>query len=314
MTDSKDSTVTGQVSLSVQLPEVIARRLTQAAAARDVSVTALVLEAIENALPALDPTDQEQQGKHGYRWKDIFLPDGTMLSFNYKGTTHLATVAKTEILYEGRSVSPSEFVNSISGAVRNAWRDIWVKRPSDPEPQPAYELRREATAAKLARLDKSMPGDVDPPRFAQFSRDQPLADGSLDVRRRQFGSLPVSDRMGPRYFKACQAVAQIIETQLTSPADLEHISEVKGMFNRAVRRDRHDWQHVQQMLGMVDRVACRQAAVWLVELRNLAKEELSITDHCKLAIVTVIESAIKRAKIELEREGFDALSVSQSGL
>jgi hypothetical protein len=36
-----------------------------------------------------------------------------------------------DIIYEGRSVSPAVLVNTITDTSRNAWRDLWIKRPGD---------------------------------------------------------------------------------------------------------------------------------------------------------------------------------------
>jgi hypothetical protein len=294
--------VARQVSLHIQLPESVARRLEQAAAVRDVSIETLAIEAIEHALR---DANLKEQGKYGYRWKDIFLPDGTLLSFDYKGTKHLATVVKSKILHEGKPVSPSEFVNSISDAVRNAWRDIWIRRPSDTDWLPAYELRREVVAARLTGLANSMARESDPTIVDAALNERFSAAGLLESgRRRRFGSLPISERMGPRYFAACRSVIDVIERRSASQADLEHISEAKGMFNRIVRRDRHDWQHVQQILGMPTLAACRQAAAWLVELRILTQEELPLATHCTLPVAATVKAALYSAESILEREGF----------
>jgi len=78
----------------------------------------------------------------GYRWKNIFMPNGTSLRMKYKGEHHYASVHGDKIIFEGEEVSPSEFANSVTGTSRNAWRDIWIKRPNDPEWVFADELRR----------------------------------------------------------------------------------------------------------------------------------------------------------------------------
>jgi len=77
----------------------------------------------------------------GYRWKELFLPHGTMLRIKYKGAYHYAKVRGDRILYEDQSVSPSEFATAVTKTARNAWRDLEVRRPGEAEWQPADALR-----------------------------------------------------------------------------------------------------------------------------------------------------------------------------
>jgi hypothetical protein len=65
----------------------------------------------------------------GYQWKGLFLPSGTVLRTAFKGRNHQATVQGDTIIYDGRAASPSEFVNAVGGAARNAWRSVWLLFP-----------------------------------------------------------------------------------------------------------------------------------------------------------------------------------------
>lgn len=90
------------------------------------------------------PEDLLQQPKAnslGYIWKELFLPQGTEIRMTYKGTIYRANVAGDEFFYEGRSISPAVMVNTVSGTSRNAWRDLWIKRPADREWISAENLR-----------------------------------------------------------------------------------------------------------------------------------------------------------------------------
>gem|GEM_PF-6352834 len=252
----------------------------------------------------------------GYRWKNVFLPAGTVLSFTHRGTPHLATVAGTEIVHDGKSVSPSEFVNGISGATRNAWRDLWVKRPADTEWVPAQDLRKTATERDLMRQIGSNTGASALAALPLVNAGA-VAGGAVAAtalagllgRRRRFGSLPVSERMGPRYLLACRAVMRIFDARAASEADLEQISEVKGMFNRIVKQDRHDWQHVQQMLGGPDRSVCMQAVMWLGELRSLVKGGLPVQDHLARPAASLVEGSLRKALRELDELGLGTMAI-----
>ena len=79
--------------------------------------------------------------ERGYFWKNIFLPHGTRIRMKYKGRYYYAQVKHDEILYEDRSISPSEFANTVTNSSRNAWRDLEIRRPGDDEWHLANDLR-----------------------------------------------------------------------------------------------------------------------------------------------------------------------------
>jgi hypothetical protein len=91
----------------------------------------------------------------GYQWKSLFLPAGTQIRMQYKGSYFYAMIEGDEMMYEGESTSPASFANKITQSSRNAWRDIWVKRPQDSEWKLANALRGPSTAADklLSELD-----------------------------------------------------------------------------------------------------------------------------------------------------------------
>jgi hypothetical protein len=80
----------------------------------------------------------------GYQWKSLLLPPGTKVRMKYKGVTYHASVEGDDFVRDGRKTTPSEFANAIAGGTaRNAWRDLWIKRPSDRDFHLADVLRRE---------------------------------------------------------------------------------------------------------------------------------------------------------------------------
>lgn len=67
--------------------------------------------------------------KLGYSWGSVFLPNGTKIRMDYKGTTHHAEVKFQNIYYKDEVYSPSELASKIAaGTSRNAWRDLMIKR------------------------------------------------------------------------------------------------------------------------------------------------------------------------------------------
>lgn len=80
--------------------------------------------AVRNWLDAQKPSARPR----GYQWKELFLPDGTELRIRYMGMYYYASVEGDRILQGGVPVSPHEWVRSVTSTVRNAWRDIWLRR------------------------------------------------------------------------------------------------------------------------------------------------------------------------------------------
>jgi hypothetical protein len=65
----------------------------------------------------------------GYQWKSLFLPEGTRVRMLYGGDAYYACVSGDHLIYQGRKVTPRQFVMSISGNVRNAWRELMIRFP-----------------------------------------------------------------------------------------------------------------------------------------------------------------------------------------
>lgn len=60
----------------------------------------------------------------------------------YKNTYFYAKVVSDELIYEGTPTSPANLANTIASTSRNAWRDLWIKRPEDNEWMLADEQRK----------------------------------------------------------------------------------------------------------------------------------------------------------------------------
>jgi hypothetical protein len=68
------------------------------------------------------PTDR------GYQWKDLFLPHGTRLRITHRRLCYFAQVEGNLLMAEGKITTPSAWATEVCGSVRNAWRDIYVRR------------------------------------------------------------------------------------------------------------------------------------------------------------------------------------------
>ena len=92
--------------------------------------------------PGADP-----EGLHGYQWKTLFLPEGTILKSWSYGENNYARVEGDQIIHNGRAVSPNQFAQSFARSTRNAWQDLFIRRPGDKTFKLACRLRDELIAA-----------------------------------------------------------------------------------------------------------------------------------------------------------------------
>jgi hypothetical protein len=110
------------------------------------------LDAKTSLPPGTDPANV-----HGYQWKSLFLPEGTILrSWSY-GEHNYARVEGDKIIHEGHSVTPNEFARSFARTTRNAWFDLSVKLPGEKHFKMANLLRKEQAQRENTRSQTSLP-------------------------------------------------------------------------------------------------------------------------------------------------------------
>jgi hypothetical protein len=136
------------VPIPTQLFLQLAEFLRSKGDARD-PVTA-VYDAIDYWMSNADwkPELLRQSSGQGYQWKSLFMPEGTEVRMQYKGRYHYAKVEGDYLVHEGEPTSPGSMANTVASSSRNAWKDLWIKRPTDPEWRLADDLRTEAAAAQ----------------------------------------------------------------------------------------------------------------------------------------------------------------------
>ncbi len=103
--------------------------------------------------PGLDRTPFSAQQSRGYRWKTLFLPDGTDLRMETARATYYARVEGDQIIFDGRSVSPRGMTLAIAGEGRNAWRDLWLKPPGERFWKQATRCRNELKREELEKAE-----------------------------------------------------------------------------------------------------------------------------------------------------------------
>ncbi|WNM35798.1 AAA family ATPase [Streptomyces sp. Li-HN-5-11] len=74
------------------------------------------------------------------------------------------------------------------------------------------------------------------------------------LTRDQHGRRPISPRMAERYMAALGVLGDLANGDGTSPENArDRLSELKGMANRVLRRDKADWVDVRRVLGSPDK-------------------------------------------------------------
>jgi hypothetical protein len=95
----------------------------------------------------------------------------------------------------------------------------------------------------------------------------------VQVSDSNFGFLPISDRMRPRYVTSLRRLAALLKGECElNQGDADVLSEVKGMFSRCARRDQWDWRAVHLALGEPTRAVAREFATNLGKITAALRE------------------------------------------
>ena len=101
----------------------------------------IAAEAIDEWTRRHNPAALPGPAYAGYQWKGLFLPGGTVLRTVFGGKNHHCIVECDAILYDGKPISPSGFVNAVGGLRRNAWNCAWILFPQSQDWKLARTLR-----------------------------------------------------------------------------------------------------------------------------------------------------------------------------
>jgi hypothetical protein len=148
----------------------------------------------------------------GYQWKSLFLATGTLLRTVFGGKNYHCTVEGDQILYNGKPVSPSGFVNAVGGIRRNAWRCTWILFPDSKDWKLADTLRtreRPRRARKPARDIQQTPApaatrpaaSVPPAANPSPQQMEPIAGGApvrADLQHAIHDQAPRTESSGER--------------------------------------------------------------------------------------------------------------------
>jgi hypothetical protein len=188
------------------------------------SVAAVVEQALQAWLhqaACADPLAAHAAAR-GYQWKSLFLPEGTCLRFDYRHRTYHAEVRGDRIVYEGKAYSPRQLLLHVTGTVRNAWRELWVRSPGDFRWHLAdtrrHILRRapRTPRAKQRKCDGAYAAS-DPLLRSLLYRDDVVRADQPDLSSGLTGGgRSGAGRAGPRDRRYCGYVAEAMATRIAA--------------------------------------------------------------------------------------------------
>ncbi|MCP2010203.1 hypothetical protein [Duganella violaceipulchra] len=192
-----NTTMTVQVPTDTLLKLI--EKLRRCGGSQDISEAMTLAVGRWLADPAAFAPGADPAGLHGYQWKSLFLPEGTVLKSWSYGENNYACVEGDQIIHNGRAVSPNQFAQSFARSTRSAWHDLYVRRPGDKTFKLANRLRAELAAAEKSAAaetqrpapikDAAAQGDVPPvlvPPVAAVPRNTDREPGWDLPERRKF--------------------------------------------------------------------------------------------------------------------------------
>jgi hypothetical protein len=172
----------------------------------------------------------------GYQWKQVFLPNGTLLRTVFNGKNHHCMVEDDHILHEGRAVSPSGFVNAVGGIRRNAWKSLWILLPDDTSWQLADSLRPPRSTYRARARKPSIPvREATTPASNVHGAPQRLADANTCEPTRFVDENRSESRQPPHPMRAhdLAAPAQVqAHAPAPTPTHGEHLRRIGQRPNR----------------------------------------------------------------------------------
>lgn len=79
------------------------------------------------------------------------------MSFGCQSKHNYARVEGDQIIHEGRALTPNQFAQLFAQSTRNAWNDLYVRRPCDKQFKLACRLRLESEQQPCAEAPASAP-------------------------------------------------------------------------------------------------------------------------------------------------------------
>lgn len=108
----------------------------------------------------LGDTGETEPAPGGFRWKTLYLPEGTRLQVESRSDAGYAYVVGGQLIYLGERTTPNRFARAALGYSCNAWRQILITMPWDTRPVPASVIRRDIHSPAFVPTPQQVPGVV----------------------------------------------------------------------------------------------------------------------------------------------------------
>lgn len=163
-------------------------------------------EAIANAIKLwMAKCHSDAAPARGYQWKQLFMPDGSVVRMRSRENWYSAKVVGDDLIYRGAAVSPNQMVQQVSEDVRNAWRELWVRFPGDKSWTNAAHLR-----ARLRQLAAKTPlSPAEAMALAARSMSDALSTALTLVEHANHQSQNTLERRLPRYRRSIDLMDDI---------------------------------------------------------------------------------------------------------
>lgn len=115
---------------------------------------------------------------------------------------------------------------------------------------------------------------------------------SLVLRHGDYGRLPISDAMGPRYAKAIDAL-------LNDTLDGDSLAELRGMVTRIDTQDSADWLTVWRLLGEPEAGPLKDLMAMLTDLRDARKTDPERAAALRESLVNLWGARLQDARARL---------------
>jgi DNA helicase IV len=171
-----------------------------------------------------------------------------------EGTDAAGTVAPT-LTAPAASLASTRASTDVASAEELSVGTPVRVRVLGPGPGPHWKVKVLAPATERTILLVPRHGEPAPTVGARLDGWVTRNEGQVSlVSAGDFGRRPITARTAPRYAAALGVLHDIAYGDGTVPPEAAaHLSELKGMANRCLRRDRADWLSVWRLLGSPDR-------------------------------------------------------------
>lgn len=157
--------------IHISLPSIV--RVNCAAMFRNKKNWEIAEEAIDDWMRKNSPDQFNEPEFAGYQWKELFLPQDTVLRTTFNGKHHYSHVQGDRIMYEKKALSPSGFANAVGGVRRNAWKCVWVLLPHTGHWQLADRMRVRRRPVSVRKSTHGARPPAAPPAVKQAQHADP---------------------------------------------------------------------------------------------------------------------------------------------